>query len=75
MIERQSGAKTLLCDDCGDHFERSFPDGQFDALLAAIKLAGWRVSPDGAGGWMHQCPDCRPGKKGALAAQRKLLGL
>ena len=37
MIERQNGAKTLLCDDCGDELGAEFPNGKFDALIAHAK--------------------------------------
>lgn len=75
MIERQHNEKTLLCDDCDDPLGESYPDGQFNTLIAAAKAKGWKVSPDGLGDWKHQCPDCRPGGGSSLAAQRKRLGL
>lgn len=74
-IERQNGAKTLLCDDCGDHLGEFFPNGQFEALISHAKGAGWSVKPDGEGGWTHKCSDCRTGSGSKLEAQRKLLGL
>lgn len=75
MIERQNGAKTLLCDDCGDELGAEFPNGKFDALIAHAKDQGWAVKPDGKGGWAHLCPDCRGGSTSSVVAQRKLLGL
>ena len=75
MIERQKGAKTLLCDDCEEPLGEFFPNGQFDALIARAKAQGWAVKPDGIGGWTHLCPDCRGGSTTSVAAQRKLLGL
>ena len=75
MIERQKGAKTLLCDDCEEALGEFFPNGQFEAMIAHAKAQGWAVKPDGRGGWTHLCPDCRGGSTGGVAAQRKLLGL
>ena len=75
MIERQKGAKTLLCDDCEEPLGEFFPSGQFDTMIAHAKAQGWAVKPDGMGGWTHLCPDCRGGSTGGVAAQRKLLGL
>ena len=75
MIDRQNGAKTLLCDDCEDALGEFFPNGQFEAMIAHAKAQGWAVKPDGRGGWTHLCPDCRGGSTGGVAAQRKLLGL
>ena len=75
MIERQNGAKTLLCDNCEEPLGEFFPNGQFDALIAHAKAQGWAVKPDGIGGWTHLCSDCRGGSTSTVAAQRKLLGL
>ena len=74
MIERQNGGKTLLCDDCGDHLDKEFPNGQFNDLIAYAKAQSWAVKPDGKGDWTHLCGDCRGGSTSNLAAQRKLLG-
>lgn len=75
MIERQNGAKTLLCDDCDEPLGEFFPNGQFNDMIAHAKKEGWAVKPDGQGDWTHLCPDCRGGNTSSLAAQRKLLGL
>lgn len=73
-IERDNGTKTLSCDDCGETLDKSFPDGQFNDLIAHAKGESWSVKPDGEGGWTHKCADCRTGSGSKLSAQRKLLG-
>ena len=59
MIVRESGTKTLSCDDCGETLDQSFPDGQFNDLIAHAKSESWSIKPDGEGGWRHLCIDCR----------------
>ena len=53
MIVRESGTKTLSCDDCGETLDQSFPDGQFNDLIAHAKSESWSIKPDGEGGWRH----------------------
>lgn len=76
MIVRESGTKTLSCDDCGETLDQSFPDGQFNDLIAHAKSESWSIKPDGEGGWRHFCPGCKGLPTGdKLDQQRKLLGL
>ncbi len=75
MIVRESGTKTLSCDDCGESLDQTFPDGQFNDLINYAKSQSWSIKPDGQGDWQHLCMGCRPGTGSKLAAQRKLLGL
>ena len=62
-IERLDGELGVVCDHCGDELLESdvFDDhvtGDFQEFVDALKEDGWKILPDGVGGWMHACPDC-----------------
>lgn len=68
-VENQGGRSTLICDECEDDLGERFKD--FSAMIAHAKAEGWKIAPNGEGGWSHKCPDCQ-GPSSGLAAQRAL---
>lgn len=71
MIERQHGQMEIACDTCGEGTGQQFTDDDFTRMVSEAKQDGWKISPDGEGGWTHHCPGC---KSDRLAAQKRLLG-
>jgi hypothetical protein len=71
VILTTPGFRTVQCDECGDTLSEDFDLDDFLVMVGFAKQEGWTIRPDGHGGWMHRCPDCRPS---SLAEQRRLLG-
>jgi len=72
MIEKQHGQQALMCDSCDDSlgfFERD----EFQEMIADAKGQGWKITPDGEGGWSHLCGSCRNVDR--VAAARRKFGL
>lgn len=72
MIERQHGLMTLLCDGCDDPLGREFEPDEFPVMIAHAKTEGWKIRPDGQGGYSHHCPGCQDDP---VTAAKALLGL
>lgn len=53
MIDRQHGKVLIECDTCDEVFEGE--SGDFDAVWAAAKAAGWKTRKIGSE-WVHGCP-------------------
>lgn len=69
MIERNGGQVVVVCDGCDERFNAESDD--FQGVIEQAKQDGWRVRPDGDGGWEHHCSSCKGVSR--LEAQRRLL--
>lgn len=49
------GALTLRCDDCDDLLDGDFNLDDFQGMIEFAKNHGWKIRPDGEGGWVHRC--------------------
>ena len=55
MIERDEsvGGQTMRCDECGDLLDGDFNIDNFQGMIEFAKEHGWKIKPDGEGGWDH----------------------
>ncbi|PZR89739.1 MAG: hypothetical protein DI537_20260 [Stutzerimonas stutzeri] len=70
MIERHRRRVELICDGYDEPFDAVGRD-DFQGMIEQAKQDGWRICPDGEGGWSHYCKNCIPGA--ALANRRKTI--
>lgn len=77
MIERDEsvGGQTIRCDECGDLLDGDFNLDDFQGMIEFAKEHGWKIKPDGGGGWGHHCPSCAGNNLSPLERARKTLGL
>lgn len=77
MIERDEsvGGQTMRCDECGDLLDGDFNIDDFQGMIEFAKEHGWKIKPDGEGGWDHSCADCAGNSLSRLERARKTLGL
>lgn len=51
------GEMTITCDRDGC-FDQNTVSGSYDEGISEVKELGWRIFPDGGGGYIHVCPSC-----------------
>lgn len=55
-VERNGGALTFCCDNCGEVNDTGERD--WNAALEEVKGEGWTIRKRGDD-WQHFCPDCQ----------------
>lgn len=70
-IERQHGQQCITCDGCDEDLE-FFDKDEFSIMVADAKGKGWKITPDGEGGWNHRCPSCQSDR---VSEARRMFGL